>query len=114
MEIEYQNTKIQKVCTQEKVGDKKLGKQRAELVRRRLTQLRASENLAAYAELPGAGRPHELKADRKGQFAIDLDHPYRLIFVPATPDQVRKPDGGFDWTKIVIIEIAEITDYHRT
>ena len=28
------------------------------------------------------GRLHELKGNRKGQLSFDLDHPYRLIFLP--------------------------------
>jgi len=53
-----------------------------------------------------------LTGDRKGTLAVDLDHPYRLIFEPANDPVPRKPDGGLDWTKITVIRILELRDYH--
>ena len=44
-------------------------------------------------------RCHGLEGNRKGQYARDLVHPYRLIFIPED-----------DTTVSVLIE--EITDYH--
>lgn len=45
------------------------------------------------------GRCHPLHGDRNGQYAMDLVHPYRLVFVKY----------GID---IQIAEIQEIVDYH--
>ena len=45
------------------------------------------------------GRCHSLEGNRKGQYAMDLVHPYRLIFIPED-----------DTTVSVLIE--EIADYH--
>jgi len=27
-------------------------------------------------------RPHELKGDKKGIFAVDIEHPFRILFKP--------------------------------
>jgi len=62
-------------------------------------------------KLPAA-RCHELTADRKGQISVDLQHPYRLLFIPANVPLPRKPDGGLDWSAVTEIEIIEITDTH--
>jgi Plasmid maintenance system killer protein len=45
------------------------------------------------------GRCHPLTGDRKGQYAMDLSHPYRLVF------KVKQES-------IEIAEIIEIVDYH--
>ena len=71
----------------------------------------AAQCLEDLRHLPGP-RIHELKGDRKGQFSADLTHPLRLIFIPGNDPSPLKPDGGWDWTGITIIEIQEITDTH--
>jgi proteic killer suppression protein len=43
---------------------------------------------------------------------VDLDHPYRLIFIPANDPIPRKQDGGLDWCAVTQIEILEIVDPH--
>ena len=45
------------------------------------------------------GRCHLLKGDRKNQYAVDLIHPYRLVF---------EKKGN----EIQIAFILEIVDYH--
>jgi hypothetical protein len=41
-----------------------------------------------------------------------LDHPYRLIFIPADDPIPTKDDGGLDWSKVTAVEILEIADTH--
>jgi proteic killer suppression protein len=53
-----------------------------------------------------------LSGDRDGQLSIDLEHPYRLLFIPANDPIPVTKDGGLDWTKVTEIEIVEITDTH--
>ena len=81
------------------------------LLRRRLDDLRAADALADISHLPPT-RCHELKGDREGQLAINLKHPYRLIFEPANEPIPKKEDGGLDWTKTTAILIIEVEDYH--
>ena len=38
-------------------------------------------------------RRHELKGEMKGQFAVDIEHPMRLIFVPDHNPIPKKEDG---------------------
>jgi hypothetical protein len=45
------------------------------------------------------GRCHPLYGDRLGQYAMDLIHPYRLIFTQYG-------------NTVDIVEIQEIVDYH--
>jgi proteic killer suppression protein len=57
-------------------------------------------------------RPHPLKGDRDGQFALDLVHPQRLLFEPANETIPRLEDGGIDWSQVTQICIIWIGDYH--
>jgi proteic killer suppression protein len=75
----------------------------------RLDQLRAALTLADMAALPAA-RCHELQGDRQGQLAVDLVHPWRMIFTPV--EWIEKDAGGLDWSKVEVIVIEEIVDYH--
>jgi len=76
-----------------------------------MAELSAARNLADMAKLPAA-RCHELTADKKGQISVDLQHPYRFLFIPANVPLPRKPDGGLDWAAVTEIEIVEIADPH--
>jgi len=55
--------------------------QPARQLRQQLDDRRAAPALEVRRNLPG--RCHELRGDRAGQLAVDLVHPYRLIFEPA-------------------------------
>ena len=75
-------------------------------------ELRAADTLADISTLPPA-RCHQLSGDRAGQFAVDVRHPFRLIFEPAHDPVPRKEDGGIDLTRVTAIRILEVTDYHE-
>lgn len=110
MEVAFAR-KVAKICNQEKEMRAKLGDRNAELLKRRLAELKASDALEDFRKLPAA-RCHELKGDRKGELAIDLVHPKRLIFIPDHEPIPTKPDGGLDWSAVTSVLITEIVDYH--
>jgi proteic killer suppression protein len=112
MVIVFKTAKLRKECNEEKLLVKKQGTRRAELLKMRLNQMRASNSLEDLRKLPQL-RCHELKGDRKGQLSVDLDHPYRLIFEPANNPVPKKRDGGLDWAKVTEIMIIGIEDTHE-
>ena len=77
----------------------------------RMSELNAAVALSDISHLPPP-RLHALTGERKDQFSVDLDHPYRLLFVTANNPIPEKDDGGLDIEKITEIEIIEITDTH--
>jgi len=87
-----------------------MGPLRAKLFNRRLGDLRNSRSLEDVRHLPG--HYHELTSDRKGQWACNLDHPYRLVFEPHESPIPADADGKYIWLEIKGVEIVEITDYH--
>ena len=111
MDIVFGNTKLRKDSTDTRRACKKWGARRAKLVRRRLDELSAADNLEVMRTLPQA-RCHELKGNRAGQLSVDLEHPYRLLFSPAHDPVPRKDDGGLDWKRVTAVEILEVTDTH--
>ena len=57
-------------------------------------------------------RCHALTGNRSGQLSVDLEHPYRLLFIPAHDPVPTRADGGLDWRLVTEIEILEIVDTH--
>lgn len=110
MDILFQNNKLEKQALDEKLCKKKMGDRRAELFLRRLSDLQTATTLEEVRYLPG--NYHELSGNRKGQWACDLDQPYRLIFTPQERPIPTDKDGKYIWVEITAIEIVEIKDYH--
>ncbi len=44
---------------------------------------------------------------------MDLDHPYRLIFIPDHGPVPRHEDGGLDWSLVTAITILGVEDTHE-
>ena len=64
----------------------------------RIMQLKAADDVDSLIT-NGIGRCHKLTGDRDGQYAMDLCHPYRLVF-------------EIIGDTIEIANIIEIVDYH--
>lgn len=98
MIITYKNNKIKKVCTNVSEAEKRHGLEMAEKIMLRIDQISAALSVEMMIQFR-IGRCHQLKGNRKNQFAVDLVHPYRLVF---------EKKG----TEIQIANIIEIIDYH--
>lgn len=111
MDVTYKNNKLRKYAENKKFSVQKLGPLRSELYLLRIGDLLAAETLEDVRHLPG--RYHELIGDRKGQWACDLDHPYRLIFEPQEDPIPINQSGQHVWLEIKGVEIIDINDYHE-
>ncbi|MEM9665489.1 MAG: killer suppression protein [Bacteroidota bacterium] len=110
MDLFFKDRKIERLCSNEKRQLKKLGKVGARRLQARLLDLRIALTLEELRKVPG--RLHELTGNRKGQLAIDLDHPFRLIIEPTVDPPPQKATGGIDWKQVDAVTIIEIKDYH--
>ena len=98
MDIMYKNKKIEKVCTDARAAEKTYGREMAEKIHHRIDEIVAADTVEMMIQFH-IGRCHPLTQNRKGQYAVDLIHPYRLVF---------EKNGG----EIQIAKILEIVDYH--
>lgn len=98
MDITYKNKKIKKVCTDAKTAERTYGKEMAEKLHQRIDEITAADTVEMMIRFH-IGRCHSLVQNRKGQYAVDLVHPYRLVF---------EKNGD----EIQIANILEIVDYH--
>lgn len=83
----------------------------AKTVSRRLAVLRSAPTLSSVP----ATRPerrHLLTGQRKGQYAVDLVHPMRLVFEPDHDPVPLTDDGGIDMDRVTSIVVMEVVDYH--
>jgi len=111
MDIAFRKRRLEKVFNSEKELLKEYGKVKGRLIQRRMTFLRAAQCLADVpVEKPF--RRHELRGKRKGQFALDLEQLYRLVFQVNHNPIPRKEDGGIDLKSVTAITILGVEDYH--
>ena len=111
MEIKFADKKLNKLADDYKKCQKEMGAQRAKLYFIRLGDLAKATTLEDVRYLPG--NFHELKSTRKGQWACDLDQPYRLVFTPIVRPIPVNDNGQYIWIEITSVEILEIINYHK-
>jgi toxin HigB-1 len=111
LEITFKDKILKKCANNLKLLKKTYGTKRAEYILQRLLDLQNVSNLEEVRNLPG--HYHELKANRKGQWACNLDQPYRLIFEPHEDPIPKDDQGNYIWLEILGVEIIEIVNYHK-
>ena len=111
MEIRFRSRKFEKACLEQRKGDAEWGLVRAGKIRRRIKELQACECLADMSLFPAA-HFHPLRHNREGQFAVDLEQPYRLILEPLGDPLPYRPDGCLDLRRITAVCIVKVEDYH--
>ena len=110
MDIAFASSKLEKVFNSERLLNKEYG-ENGRLIMRRMVILKNAKCLADVPVLKPE-RCHPLKGSRKGQFAVDLKHPYRLVFNLQHNPIPLLDDGGVDTTKVSAIKILGVEDYH--
>lgn len=68
------------------------------LIHQRIDQIKAATSVEMLVQF-SIGRCHPLQGKRKGEYAMDLVHPYRLIFHQKNQE-------------IQFVKIIDIEDYH--
>ena len=98
MDITYKNKKIEKICTDAKTAERTYGREMADKIHQRIDEITAADTVEMMIHFH-IGRCHPLSQNRKGQYAVDLVHPNRLVFE-------KKGD------EIQIANVLEIVEYH--
>ena len=111
MDITFRTRKPEKTFNSAVALKRAYGARMAKVIMIRLAVLRAARNLA----LVPTSRPervHRLRGDRHDQYAVDLVHPYRLVFELDHAPLPRVEDGGVAAEQVTAIVIVEVIDYH--
>jgi plasmid maintenance system killer protein len=96
MRIWFKSKKLERTFGSDAELRKAFGQERARKIQMRMLVLRFSPRLAG---------------DRLGQFAVDVQQPYRLIIAPIS--MVTKGKGGkIDPSEVTEIVILGVEDYH--
>jgi proteic killer suppression protein len=111
LDVAFRKRRLQKVFNSEEALRTEYGAKMARVIQIRLAVLSNARSLDLVPNTP-PDRRHQLKGKRDEQFAVDLVHPYRLIFEPNHEPIPRKPDGGIDLEQVTAITIVEVADYH--
>ena len=80
------------------MSDRTYGNEMSEKIQMRIGEMEAADTVEEMIKYH-IGRCHLLTNNRKGQYAVDLVHPYRLVF---------EKHGN----EIQVVHIMEIVDYH--
>ena len=98
MHIRYRNKRCQKLCEDAEEATKAYGDKTAKKLHQRIDELIAASSVDELLQFR-IGRCHRLEGNRKGQYAMDLSHPLRLIFTKVNDESIT-------------VEIIGIIDYH--
>ncbi len=98
MIIQYKSKKLEKVCTDFSSAQRVHGKDMAERIHQRIDEIAAADSVEMLVKY-AIGRCHPLNGNRSGEYAMDLHHPYRLVFEVINEE-------------IKIARILNIEDYH--
>ena len=111
MNIAFKTNKMEKCCSNQRDGIREWGDKCAKKIRQRLVEFRAADTLADISFLPPP-RCHPLGGDKSGLWAVDLVHPFRLLFSINQDPVPMLPNGEVDKEGVDSIMIWEVQDYH--
>ena len=111
MDITFKTRKLQRVFNLKEELRKKYGERRAAAIMTRLAVLKKASTLDKVPVTP-PDRCHRLTGGRKGQYAVDLVGPYRLVFEPARGSGEGHEIGDPDRRGVTAVTIVEVVDYH--
>jgi proteic killer suppression protein len=109
--IAFRTRRLEKTFNSASALRKAYGDRMAKTIAIRLAVLRAAGTLSMVPTTPPERR-HQLRGDRDEQYAVDLIHPYRLVFEPNHQPLPRKEDGGIDTDQVSATMILAVIDYH--
>ena len=109
VDIVFGKRKLEKAFNTQARLQKDYGERMARVIANRMAILRHAHHLGDVPTKKPE-RCHALAKRPFGRFAVDLVHPWRLVFqvIPAP----RRGDEKFDLTQVTAIKILDVVDYH--
>jgi proteic killer suppression protein len=109
LDIEFKTARLKKTCEDINLATRKWGAQRGRTVIRRLNEIQSAECVADLGHTPPTRR-HLLEPNHEGKYAVDVIHPFRLVFQAISAE--GEPLGNVDPTQVTRVRILEVEDYH--
>lgn len=107
MKVKYRTKKLKKQCEDPKRAQKDYGAAIGNKLTQRIGELIAATSLLDIRNIPSA-RLHRLQGTRANEYAVDLVHPFRLVFKPILQENVDITE----LERIQVVRIEEVTNYH--
>jgi proteic killer suppression protein len=79
LSVTYKSNHLSRICTDYSVAKREYGDRMAFLIHQRIEQLQAANSVEVLVQF-SIGRCHPLLGNRKGEYVMDLVHPFRLVF----------------------------------
>jgi proteic killer suppression protein len=108
LRILFADDDLEALCSSEREQKRKLGTACAKKLRTRIAELMAAKYVGDLV----AGRPHPLRNDREGQFAVDLEGGRRLVVEPADVPMPLRDDSSIAWDRVTEVRVVYIGNYH--
>lgn len=109
MDIEFKTTKLKKTCEDFDLAKRVWGEKRARTIIRRINEIQSAESIADLNHAPPT-RCHILEPRHKGVYAVDVVHPFRLLFQAISEDGALL--GNVNPSQVTRVRILEVRDYH--
>ena len=106
MVITFATASLRKLVNDKGKLVRRFGKECADLIRRRLDDMDAAENLAAMKKVHQ--RTHPMTGNLKGLISMDVKHPKRLLVRPLN----GFVGAGANWERVTAVEVVDIRDTH--
>lgn len=108
MKLIFASKQLKSICEIENLATKKFGAPVTKKLKSRLADIVAAERVGDLV----LGRPHPLKGNRQGQFALTLHGGIRLVFEPSMDEVPRTDNGSINWPDVNGVNVVFIGDYH--
>lgn len=104
LELAFESRSLRTLCESEAHAKRELGEAVAEILKRRLADLRAATSVNDLL----AGRPRVLDGTERHHMAVDLPDGYRIVFSANHSNNPVTDAGGPDWARISRIKILRV------
>ena len=108
MEIAFSTKSLRDTCESEEMSRQKFGPEVAEMLKRRLADLRAAD----FIEDMVLGNVREVPRSHGPAMCIDLIHGYRLVIRANHNQNPTLATGKVDWLAVSRVKIARIEKPH--
>jgi len=105
VKIQILDRKLKKVISDARKLTIEYGNRNARLIIQRYNELSNISDLGTMVKCK-VGRCHSLTGNLKGKYALDLEHPLRMIIEPVFESESK------DINEVVFVSIVKMEDYH--